>query len=231
MVNSKYAMTSISNILMNLIVLEPEFVEESVTFFHILKFIMNSLPLLVNDGKYQKTQTNEHEIGQLSRLVGLGDELVLYGNFAVLGLLILRHHSKKPSSTDFTVFKFIQSIVRLGTSYISNGHSSFRSLFNLYKIPSRFLWDAHNCEESLNEDELGISANYLDYWNDLGDLWFLGMQVLNGIIPQVRFPSEFILGPLFDKLLKIFPASLDRRFRHGEWLGTRDGQNLVKGQT
>lgn len=51
MVNSKYAMTSISNILMNLIVLEPEFVEESVTFFHILKFIMNSLPLLVNDGK------------------------------------------------------------------------------------------------------------------------------------------------------------------------------------
>jgi hypothetical protein len=49
----------------------------------------------------------------------------------------------------------------------------------------RFLWDAHNCEESLSEDELGISANYLDAWNDLSDLWFLGMQVLNSLMPQV----------------------------------------------
>ena len=51
---------------------------------------------------------------------------------------------------------------------------------------TRFLWDAHNCEESLNEDELGISANYLDHWNDLSDLWFLGMQVLNSLMPQVK---------------------------------------------
>jgi len=114
MVNSKFAMTSISNILMNLIVLEPDFVEESVIFFHILKFIMNSLPLLVNDGKSGKTLRVflkwEKVIDSVILLIG--DELVLYGNFAVLGLLIMRHHSKKPSSTDFTVFKFIQSIVR-----------------------------------------------------------------------------------------------------------------------
>jgi hypothetical protein len=51
MVNSKYAMTSICNILMNLTVLEPQFVEESPIFFQLLKFIMNSLPTLVNDGK------------------------------------------------------------------------------------------------------------------------------------------------------------------------------------
>jgi len=41
-----------------------------------------------------------------------GDELVLYGNFSVLGLLILRHHSKKPNASDFVVFKFVQAIVR-----------------------------------------------------------------------------------------------------------------------
>ena len=52
MVNSKYAMTSICNILMNLTVLEPQFVEDSPIFFQLLKFIMNSLPTLVNDGKY-----------------------------------------------------------------------------------------------------------------------------------------------------------------------------------
>ena len=56
---------------------------------------------------------------------------------------------------------------------------------SLLDILFRFLWDAHNCEESLSEDELGISANYLDYWNDLNDLWFLGMQVLNSLMPQV----------------------------------------------
>jgi hypothetical protein len=36
---------------MNLTVLEPNFVERSPIFFQLLKFIMNSLPTLVNDGK------------------------------------------------------------------------------------------------------------------------------------------------------------------------------------
>jgi hypothetical protein len=55
----------------------------------------------------------------------------------------------------------------------------------LKKNISRFLWDAHNCEESLRGDELGISTKYLDYWNDLNDIWFLGMQVINGLMTQV----------------------------------------------
>ena len=45
-------------------------------------------------------------------ILSSGDELVLYGNFSVLGLLILRHHSKKPNASDFVVFKFVQAIVR-----------------------------------------------------------------------------------------------------------------------
>ena len=55
MVNSRYAMTSICNILMNLTVLEPQFVAVSQVFFHLLKFIMNSLPTLVNDGELPPT--------------------------------------------------------------------------------------------------------------------------------------------------------------------------------
>ena len=51
MVNSKYAMTTICNILMNLVVLENKFVEEAHIFFHLLKFIMNTLPSLENNGE------------------------------------------------------------------------------------------------------------------------------------------------------------------------------------
>ena len=51
MVNSRYAMTTICNVLMNITVLEPQYVNETPIFFHILKFIMNSLPNLDNNGK------------------------------------------------------------------------------------------------------------------------------------------------------------------------------------
>ena len=57
MVNSRYAMTTICNVLMNLTVLEPQFVNETPIFFHILKFIMNSLPTLDNNGKEDLDRT------------------------------------------------------------------------------------------------------------------------------------------------------------------------------
>ena len=58
--------------------------------------------------------------------------LVLYGNLSVLGLLILKHHSRRPKETDISLCKFVQAVVR-------------------------FLWDAHNCEESLDEEELQVN--------------------------------------------------------------------------
>ena len=51
MVNSKFAMVTICNVLMNITVLEPGFVEDTPIFFNLLKFIMNSLPTLQNTGK------------------------------------------------------------------------------------------------------------------------------------------------------------------------------------
>ena len=41
----------------------------------------------------------------------------------------------------------------------------------------RFLWDAHNCEEAREEEELVVSTPYIEHWNELIDLWYLGMQV------------------------------------------------------
>ena len=34
--------------------------------------------------------------------------IVLYGNLAVLGLLILQKHSRRPKSTDYSIFRYIQ---------------------------------------------------------------------------------------------------------------------------
>ena len=49
--NSKFAMVTICNVLMNVTVLEPGFVEETPLFFSLLKFVMNSLPNLENSGE------------------------------------------------------------------------------------------------------------------------------------------------------------------------------------
>lgn len=88
------------------------------------------------------------------------DQLVLYGNLSVLGLLVLKHHSRRPKSTDYSVYKFIQAVIR-------------------------FLWDAHNTDETPEDDLYSVSNNYLAYWNDLIDLWYLGMQVLSSLLNQV----------------------------------------------
>ena len=85
--------------------------------------------------------------------------MVLYGNLSVLGLLVLKHHSRRPKSTDYSVYKFVQAVVR-------------------------FLWDAHNTDES-DADQYSVSQNYLPFWSDLIDLWYLGMQVLSSLLPQV----------------------------------------------
>merc|ERR1712142_358016 len=146
MVNSKYAMTTICNILMNLVVLENKFVEEAHIFYHLLKFIMNTLPSLENNGEV----------------------LVLYGNLGVLGLLILQKHSRRPKSTDYSIFRFIQAVVR-------------------------FLWDAHNCEEAREEEELVVSTPYIEHWNDLIDLWYLGMQALSNVLGVVPWVIDFIV--------------------------------------
>ena len=160
MTNSKYAMVTICNVLMNITVLEPGFVEECPIFFHLLKFIMTSLPTLQNSGTYIWLLCNIllSPYWKIFSLF-LDEQLVLYGNLSVLGLLILKHHPRKPKSTEFSVYKFVQSIIR-------------------------FLWDAHNNDEA-EEDDYGVSNTYLAYWNELIDLWYLGMQVLSSLLPQV----------------------------------------------
>ena len=110
MVNSKYAMTTICNILMNLVVLENKFVEEAHIFFHLLKFIMNTLPSLENNGEVWDFKEKAFELNDLASASDMNDlqVIVLYGNLSVLGLLILQKHSRRPKSTDYSIFRYIQ---------------------------------------------------------------------------------------------------------------------------
>ena len=53
----------------------------------------------------------------------------------------------------------------------------------------RFLWEAHNCEDSPADAavQLGVSFAYVERWEsgDLEQLWFLGMQILNSLMGPV----------------------------------------------
>lgn len=81
MADSRAAIISMCNIFMNIIVLEPRFVESSATFSSLLKFVLNNLTELKN----------------------IPDNLVLHGNMAVLGLLLLKQQAKKVKKNDFSI--------------------------------------------------------------------------------------------------------------------------------
>ena len=128
--DSEPAIILVCGIFMNLAVLEPELVATDAVFAQLLKFCITTLPTVVHRQ----------------------DFVVLLGNVAVLGLLLLRHHTWKYLNGDSAVFKYIQGCVS-------------------------FLWDAHNSEESCDTLSLVISLRYKKDWPDVAELWFLGMQV------------------------------------------------------
>ncbi|XP_043273414.1 neurochondrin homolog [Venturia canescens] len=90
MQDSRAAMVSICNILMNISVLEAKLVEESATFINLLKFIFTNLP----------------ELKQIP------DNLVLHGHLAVLGLLLLKQQAKLVKKNDFSICRYIQATIR-----------------------------------------------------------------------------------------------------------------------
>lgn len=142
MKDSRVAIVSACNILMNITVLEAKFVEDSVTFNNLLKFILTNLP------EFKDTPEN----------------LVALGHLSVLGLLLLKQQSKKIKKNDFTICRYIQ-------------------------ITIRFLWDAYTVDESNDPEALVVSITYKEYWNEIAELWFLGMQTMSGIIQQIPWIS------------------------------------------
>lgn len=146
MKDSRAAMVSLCNIFMNLTVLAPKIVENSMLFNTLLKFIFNNLPELKN----------------------IPENLVLHGHLAVLGLLLLKQQASKVKKNDFSICRYIQSTIR-------------------------FLWDAYNVDESNDPNALVVSMTYKENWNEIADLWFLGMQTLSGVLTIIPWISEFAI--------------------------------------
>ncbi|XP_016840454.1 neurochondrin homolog [Nasonia vitripennis] len=146
MADSRTAMVSICNVLMNITVLEAKLVEESPTFINLLKFIFDSLP----------------ELKQIP------ENLVLHGNLAVLGLLLLKQQAKRIKKNDFSICRYIQATIR-------------------------FLWDAYIVDESNDPTELVVNISYKEHWMEIMELWFLGMQTMAGVLQMVPWLSEFAI--------------------------------------
>ncbi|XP_076165161.1 neurochondrin [Ptiloglossa arizonensis] len=97
MKDSRTAMVSVCNVLMNITVLEPKLMEESSIFVPLLKFIFSNLP----------------ELKQIP------ENLVLHGHLAVLGLLLLKQQAKRIKKNDFSICRYIQATIRfLWDAYI-----------------------------------------------------------------------------------------------------------------
>lgn len=90
MKDSRLAMVSICNVLMNITVLEGKLVKESPTFVSLLKFIFSNLP----------------------ELKEIPENLVLHGHLAVLGLLLLKQQAERVKKNDFSICRYIQATIR-----------------------------------------------------------------------------------------------------------------------
>lgn len=166
MKDSRAAMISICNIFMNITVLEAKMVEESTLFATLLKFLFNNLP----------------------ELKSIPENLVLHGNLAVLGLLLLKQQAKRVKKNDFTICRYIQATIR-------------------------FLWDAYNVDESNDTSALVVAMSYKKYWFELMELWFLGMQTMSAVLALVPWISEFAIESgwaegIIDMLHKVRAKSL-----------------------
>jgi len=164
--DSRTAMISTCNIFMNITVLEQKFVEESPLFELLMKFTFNNLPELKN----------------------VQENLVLHGNMAVLGLLLLKQQSKRVKKNDFSICRYIQATIR-------------------------FLWDAYVIDECNDPHALVVSIDYKKNWIELMELWFLGMQTMSAVLALVPWISEFAIESgwaegTVDMLLKVRSGSL-----------------------
>lgn len=104
----------------------------------------------------------------LPELKNTSENLIMYGHLAILGLLILKQCSNKVKQDDFSICRYMSSTIR-------------------------FLWDAYTVDESNDPTALNVSMAYREHWNEINELWFLGMQTMSGVIKLIPWISEFAI--------------------------------------
>lgn len=96
------------------------------------------------------------------------ENLVMHGHLAILGLLLLKQQAKNVKKNDFTICRYIQATIR-------------------------FLWDAYIVDESNDPTALVVAMAYKENWNEMMELWFLGMQTMSSILAPIPWLSDFAL--------------------------------------
>ncbi|NXX34086.1 NCDN protein, partial [Nicator chloris] len=118
--------------------------------------------------------------------------LVLAANIATLGLMMARI---------------------LAGSAALQGTQSAKEFFG---AAIRFLWQAHTAQADPSSDGLAVAVSpaYVSAWDDIRELWFLGMQALAGCIPlfpwlpHAALQARWLQG-LSELLSRVTPASVD----------------------
>ncbi|NWI36595.1 NCDN protein, partial [Picathartes gymnocephalus] len=116
--------------------------------------------------------------------------LVLAANFATLGLMMARI---------------------LAGSAALQGTQSAKEFFG---AAIRFLSQAHMAQADPSSDGVAMSPAYVSAWDDIRELWFLGMQALAGCIPlfpwlpHAALQARWLQG-LSQLLSRVAPASVD----------------------
>lgn len=104
----------------------------------------------------------------LPELKDVPENLVLHGHLAVLALLMLKQQAKKVKKNDFSICRYIQATIR-------------------------FLWDCYMIDESNDPTALVVAMAYKEHWQEIMELWFLGMQTMSSILSLIPWISEFAL--------------------------------------
>ncbi|XP_010134787.1 PREDICTED: neurochondrin, partial [Buceros rhinoceros silvestris] len=120
------------------------------------------------------------------------DRLVLTANIATLGMMMARI---------------------LVSAAVLQGSPSAREFF---RAAIHFLLQAHTAQADPGSDSLAaaVSPAYTSAWEDIRELWLLGMQALAGCVPQVPWLPQALLQArwledLSEFLTHVAPASVD----------------------
>uniref|UniRef100_T1IIF8 Neurochondrin n=1 Tax=Strigamia maritima TaxID=126957 RepID=T1IIF8_STRMM len=125
----------------------------------------------------------------LPELENKAQHLILIGNLSVIGLLLLRHYANKVKSCESSIYMYLSSSIK-------------------------FLWDAHNIEDSRDYNSIVIAQEYRRVWNQIMELWFLGMQALATLLKELPWIGQFILesgwiSVILQTLRKIEAGAID----------------------
>jgi len=174
------------NLFINLTVHNPKTVNASPVFQQMMRWAFTALPSLTNPER----------------------ELILLSNIAGLGLLLLFHVTKKVGEAKGSLSpeeEFQSSLLISGTD---------NSVFRFGQGVVRFVWDAHQADESQSPVTLILASNYRAVWTDVKEMWFLSLQTLGALMEVLPWLGDFaaesgFLDALIGNLSKAYKNSIE----------------------